>query len=482
MDCIFGNFNLFRDDYVKKTKIICSIGPACDSVEVMSKMVNEGMDCARINLSHAMEENILKTIDVVREVREISGVPVAIMYDTKGPEFRTLKFKNGGVTLQKGDIIRMSKSCILGNEDEFGVNHSEAIDFINVGDKVLIDNALLELEVIDKKTDFLLLKSLGDGKIQNNKTINVPGVDLKLDFISEIDKKDIIFAAKHACDYLALSFVNTKEDVIEARELIREAGGDALIISKIESRMGIENINDIIDESDGIMVARGDLGVEVPLEELPMLQKNIIRKCRQKGKFAIVATEMLASMYENPRPTRAEVSDVANAILDGTDCVMLSGETTVGKYPIQSVTIMNRICEHVESTIDYTKHVAYKGTIGISDTIAKLVIEAVEYSDIKVIVTPTMTGLSARKISNLRPNSPILAGCPSNHIAEKMILNFGVKPVITKIYENTDEMIENSRKIAQKEFNLNKGDLIVVTGGFPLGKTKKTNDLRIVEI
>lgn len=467
---------------LKKTKIICSVGPASDSVEVMSEMVDKGMDCARINLSHATEEYIIKTLDVIREVRKISNVPIAIMYDTKGPEFRTSKFKDSGVTLQKGDTINMRKGCIFSNENEFGVNHDEAIDFIKVGDKVLIDNALLELEVIEKKDDYLVLKALGKGKIDSHKTINVPGVDLNLDFISEIDKKDIAFAATHACDYLALSFVNTKEDVIAAREIIEEAGGDALIISKIESRMGIENIDDIIDESDGIMVARGDLGVEVSLEKLPMLQKSIIRKCRQKGKFAIVATEMLASMYENPRPTRAEVSDIANAILDGTDCVMLSGETTVGKYPIESVNIMNRICKYVESTIDYSKHVAYKGTIGTSDTIAKLVVDAVEYSDIKLIVTTTMTGFTARKISNLRPNSTILACCPSNHIAEKVLLNFGVKPVTTKLYENTDEMVETSRKIAKKEFNLNDGDLIIVTGGFPLGKSRKTNYLRIVEI
>ena len=467
---------------MKKTKIICTIGPASDSVEIMGKMAKKGMDCARINLSHATEQGILKTIEVIREVRKVSDVPVAIMYDTKGPEFRTLKFKHGGVSLQKDDIIKMSKSCIVGNENEFGVNHSEAIDFIKVGDKVLIDNALLELEVIEKKDDFVVLKALGDGKIQNNKTINVPGVDLKLDFISEADKKDITFAAKHACDYLALSFVNTKEDVMEARKLIEEAGGDALIISKIESRKGIENIDDIINESDGIMVARGDLGVEFPMEELPMLQKSIIKKCRQKGKFAIVATEMLASMYESPRPTRAEVSDVANAILDGTDCVMLSGETTVGRYPIESVAIMNRICENVESKIDYTKHVAYTGIIGVSDTIAKLVVEAVEYSDIKLIVTTSLTGFTARKISNLRPNSTILACCPSNHIAEKVVLNFGVKPVITDIYENTDEMVENCRKVAKEEFNLNEGDLIVVTGGFPIGESRKTNYLRIIEI
>ena len=430
---------------MKRTKVIASVGPASNCIEVMSEMVNNGMDCARINLSHATEEDILKIIDVVRKVRKICNKPIAIMYDTKGPEFRTLKFKDGGVSLKKGETIKMSKTCILGNENEFGVNHSEAIDFIKLGNKVLIDNALLELEVIEKKEDYVVLKALGKGDIKDHKTINVPGVDLKLDFISEVDEKDIAFAATHACDYLALSFVTAKEDVIAARKIIEEAGGDALIISKIESNKGIENINEIIDVSDGIMVARGDLGVEVAMERLPMLQKEIIKKCREKGKFAIVATEMLASMYENPRPTRAEVSDVANAILDGTDCVMLSGETTVGKYPIESVEIMSRICKYVESTIDYTKHTSYKGTIGISDTIAKLVIAAAEYSDIKLIVTPTMSGFTARKISNFRPNPLILALCPSSHIAEKVVLNFGVKAIVTDVFENMGEMSAERR-------------------------------------
>ena len=467
---------------MKKTKVICSIGPACDCIEVMGEMVKMGMDCARINLSHAAHDEIVNTIDVIRHVRRQHNKPLAIMYDTKGPEFRTLKFEDGGVKLKKDDTIRMSKTCILGNEEEFGVNHSNAIDFIKIGDRVLVDNALFELDVIEKSEDYVLLKALGDGEIRDHKTINVPGVDLNLEFMSEVDRKDIAFAARHACDYLALSFVNSRDDVISARNIIEEAGGDALIISKIESRRGIENLDEIIDESDGIMVARGDLGVEVPLEELPVLQKNIIRKCRQKGKFAIVATEMLASMYESPRPTRAEVSDVANAILDGTDCVMLSGETTIGKHPIESVEIMSRICEYVESTIDYKKHVSYMGTIDTSDTIAKLVVDAVEFSDIKLIVTTTMTGLTARRISNFRPNSLIMACCPSNHIAEKVILNFGVKPVVTDIYESTDDMVENAKMVAQREFDLTKGDLIAFTGGFPLGEIKKTNYLIIVEI
>lgn len=468
---------------MKKTKIICSIGPASNSPEVMEQLVLKGMNCARINLSHATEESALETIDVVRQVRNSTGLPVAIMYDTKGPEFRTGNFEDkDGVKVEIDDTIKMVKETVIGNREHFSVNHSEAIDYIQVGSHVLVDNALLDLEVIEKGEDYVVLKALNNGEIKSHKTLNVPGINLNLPFISEIDKKDITFAAKHSCDYLALSFVNTPEDVIAARKIIEDAGGDARIISKIESQTGVENLDEIVSVSDGIMVARGDLGVEVPMEELPIIQKQIITKCREHGKFAIVATEMLASMYTNPRPTRAEVSDIANAVIDGTDCVMLSGETTVGKYPIQAVDFMARICEHVESTIDFTKHVQYKRKIAISDTIAKLVVDAVEYDDIKLIVTTTMTGYTARKISNLRPNCTILACCPSNHIAEKVALNFGVKPVVTKVFNTTDEIIEDAKSRAVSEFNLQKGDLIVITGGFPLGISRTTNYIRIVEI
>lgn len=468
---------------MKKTKIICSIGPASNSPEVMEQLVLKGMNCARINLSHATEESALETIDVVRQVRNSTGLPVAIMYDTKGPEFRTGNFEDeDGVKVKIGDTIKMVKETVIGNREHFSVNHPEAIDYIQVGAHVLVDNALLDLEVVEKGEDYVVLKALNNGEIKSHKTLNVPGINLNLPFISEIDKKDITFAAKHSCDYLALSFVNTPEDVIAARKIIEDAGGDARIISKIESQTGVENLDEIVSVSDGIMVARGDLGVEVPMEELPIIQKQIITKCREHGKFAIVATEMLASMYTNPRPTRAEVSDIANAVIDGTDCVMLSGETTVGKYPIQAVDFMARICEHVESTIDFTKHVQYKRKIAISDTIAKLVVDAVEYDDIKLIVTTTMTGYTARKISNLRPNCTILACCPSNHIAEKVALNFGVKPVVTKVFNTTDEIIEDAKSRAVSEFNLQKGDLIVITGGFPLGISRTTNYIRIVEI
>ena len=466
---------------MKKTKIICSIGPASKDFSVMEEMVKQGMDCARINLSHATEDAILETIEVVRKVRKSTGLPIAIMYDTKGPEFRTLNF-DSEIELQKGDTIKMVEDSVVGNKEAFSVNHPEVIKNIAVGAHILIDNALLDLKVIDKADGYLLLEAQCEGKIDSHKTINVPGVALNLPFLSDTDRKDIIFASKHSCDYLALSFVNSADDVVEVKRLIQESGGDAKIISKIESQNGIDNIDEIIQESDGIMIARGDLGVEVPMEELPIVQKELIKKCRENGKFAIVATEMLASMYENPRPTRAEVSDIANAVIDGTDCVMLSGETTVGSYPVEAVSYMARICEYVESTIDYTKHEKYKRKIEVSDTIAKLVVDAVEYDNIKLIVTPTMSGYTARRISNLRPNCTILACCPSNHIAEKVALNFGVKPVVTDIYESTDEIIKEAKRRAIEEFHLESGDLIVVTGGFPLGQTRSTNFIRIEEI
>jgi len=467
---------------MKKTKIICSIGPASNNVDTMSKMALNGMNCVRINLSHSTHDSALTVIDNVRQVRKLTSQPVAVMYDTKGPEFRTLEFINGGVDLKAGEMIKMTKEVALGNQFQFSVNHPEVINKINIGNHILIDNGLLDLEVIDKSSDFVLLKALNNGSIKNHKSINVPGVELDIPFISETDYKDITFAATHSCDYLALSFVNKKEDVLEAKKIIEEAGGDARIISKIESRMGIRNIDEIIEVSDGIMVARGDLGVEVPLEEVPILQKEIITKCRENGKFAIVATEMLASMYTSLRPTRAEVSDVANAVLDGTDCVMLSGETTIGKYPVEAVGYMDRICRKTESTIDYTKHTTYKRKISVSDTIAKLVVDAVEYDNIKLIVTPTMSGYTARRISNLRPNCPILACCPTSHIAEKVSLNFGVKSVVTEIYDDMDTMIERIKEIAVEEFSLQPKDLIIITGGYPLGESKTTNNIRIIEI
>ena len=445
-------------------------------------MALAGMDCVRINMSHASYQSALDNIDVIRMTRAATGKHIAIMYDTKGPEFRTLEFENNGISIQTGQIIKMVKETVVGNIERFSVNHPEAIDFIEPNDHLLIDNALLDLLVIEKNDNCVVLKALNNGEIKSHKTINVPGVNLNLPFMSETDRKDIEFASSHSCDYLALSFVNSANDIGEAREIIENSGGDARVIAKIESKTGVDNIDEIINAADGVMVARGDLGVEMPVEQLPIIQKMIIKKCRELGKFAIVATEMLASMYDNPRPTRAEVSDIANAVIDGTDCVMLSGETTVGKYPIQAVEYMAKICKSIEDTIDYTNHLKYKGVSGTSDTIAKLVVDAVENDDIAAVVATTMTGYTARKISNLRPNATILACCPSNHIAEKVALNFGVVPVVIKTFDNTDEMVNGAKQIAIEELSLSRGNKIVITGGFPLGQTRATNYIRISEI
>lgn len=468
---------------MKKTKIICSIGPASSSIEVMEQLALKGMNCARINLSHSTEEQMIEIIESVRQVRQNTGYPIAIMYDTKGPEFRTMKMANDGISLDEGSIIKMVKNNVVGNYGEFSVNHPEIIDNISVGNHVLVDNALLDLEVIEKDETGVTLMAKNNGEIRSHKSLNIPGLNFNLKFLSEADRQDIYFAAQHSCDYLALSFVNSKEDVLEVRQIIADAGGDARIISKIESQTGVDNLDEIIEASDGVMVARGDLGVELPLEMLPMLQKKIIKKCREAGKFAIVATEMLASMYDSPRPTRAEVSDIANAVIDGTDCVMLSGETTVGKYPIESVEYMSKICEYVESTIDYTKHTKYEKNNEISDTIAKLVSNATEYDDIKLIVTPTVSGYTARKVSNLRPNCIILALCPTSHVAEQLSLNFGVYPIIINIgFESLEELIKESKYFACNTFKLVEKDQIVITGGYPFGKTSNTNFIRIVEI
>lgn len=449
--------------------------------KIMSSMVLNGMNCARINLSHSNYNECSNVIELVRSVRKGTGLPVAIMYDTKGPEFRLLDVEDG-VILRENDEIYITKETVLGSKEEVSVNHPEALDYIKVKDHVLIDNALMDLEVIEHGRNYVKCRVIQGGPLKSHKTVNVPGVNLFLPFISEQDKSDLEFAATHSADYIALSFVSCKQDVEAARKIVKDAGGDALLISKIESRTGVENIDSIIKASDGIMVARGDLGVEVPMEELPILQKMMIRKCREQGKFAIVATEMLASMYENIRPTRAEVSDIANAVLDGTDCVMLSGETTVGKHPIEAVKYMASIAERTEEAIDYNLENRYISSIKITDTIARCVVDAVNYDDIKCVVATTMTGYTARKISNLRPGVPIIALCPSNHIAESIALNFGVLPVVVPTVDNIEEIVIMSKQLAREKLGLEDEDLIIVTGGFPLGKSHATNMLRIEEI
>ena len=469
---------------MKKTKIICSIGPASCNVEVMTKMVEAGMNVARINFSHATDEEKVNVVKTVKEVRKNTGKYIGILYDTKGPEFRNGMLENDEITLVPGKTIRMVKENVLGNDERFSVNHPSAIDSLNVGNVVLLENGLMKIEVISKEEDGVTCKIINGGVLGNKKSLSVPGVRLDIPFINEVDYNDIVYACEHDGNYLALSFVSCKEDVLEVRKILKEKNREDLkIISKIESTTGVENLKSIIEVSDGIMVARGDLGVEVPMEELPIIQNEIILNCRANGKIAVVATEMLESMKKNARPTRAEVSDIAYAVLSGTDAVMLSGETTTGKYPIEAVSYMASICEANEKYFDYEEKIEAHYPKDIPSTVAASIDEATNALDVKVVVAATLSGYTARKISNLRPNSIILAACPNEEVANSLALNFGVYPTIIPIEKTTDKLLSDCVNKAKEMFSLNKGDIVILSGGIPIeDKVTPTNFMKIEEI
>ena len=465
---------------MKKTKIICSIGPASCDYNVMAEMVKNGMNVARINFSHATLEERQNVVASVKKVREITGVNVAILYDTKGPEFRNGMLENDEIKLVEGNTIRVVKDNVLGNEERFTVNHPNAIDSIEVGNTILLENGLMSMEVISKEDDGITCKITSGGVLGNKKSLSVPGVHLDMPFISKQDEEDIIYACEHEGDFLALSFVSTKEDVLSAKEILKKHNReDMKIIAKIESTTGIKNLDEIANIADGIMVARGDLGVEAAMEDLPILQKKIIECCRRHGKFCIVATEMLESMKKNMRPTRAEVSDVANAVLNGTDAVMLSGETTMGKFPIETVKYMAKICENIEKHLDSTINTNYVNRT-IEGIIATNVVETVNLLDVKLIVATTISGETASLVSNLRPNCLVLATCPTENVARSLALNFGVYPVVTDLFESTDEVVKDAKIKAKKFMNLEKNDIILITGGlYDENKKGKTNFMKI---
>lgn len=450
---------------MKKTKIICSIGPASSSVEVMTKMVEAGMNVARINFSHATEEEKENVVVTVKKVREITSTAIGILYDTKGPEFRNCLVENGEINLIDGKTIRVVREDVLGNEERFSVNHPQAIDSLNVGDSILLENGLMEIEVISKEEDGLTCKILHGGTLGNRKSLSVPGVKLDIPFVSKQDYEDIVYACRHDGNFLALSFVSSKEDILEVQEILgKENRTDLKIIAKIESQTGIDNLDEILSVCSGAMVARGDLGVEVPMYELPILQKMIIRKCREQKKICIVATEMLESMKKNARPTRAEVSDISNAVLDGTDAVMLSGETTTGKYPVETVRFMAGICEYAEENYNYDKKFADLRHESVTSTIAKSVEEAANELNAKAIITPTKSGYTARRISNLKPKSVILAACADVDTAYGLALNWGVYTFVNPIYNTSEEFLDLAIKDANKIIKLDKGDQVIITG------------------
>lgn len=467
---------------MKKTKIICSIGPASNQPDVMEQMVLAGMNVARINFSHATEEEKIQAVTSVNEVRNRTGINIGILYDTKGPEFRSGKTETGEINLVPGKKIRIVKEDVLGNEERFSVNHPQAIDNLEVGSVVLLENGLMKIVVKSIEEDGVTCEIVNGGVLGDRKSLSVPGVKLDIPFISKQDREDIIYACRHEGDFLALSFVSCREDVLEAKEILKaENREDLKIISKIESMTGIDNLDSIIAESDGIMVARGDLGVEVPMTMLPIYQKQIIKKCREAGKLCIVATEMLESMKKGSRPTRAEVSDVANAVLDGTDAVMLSGETTMGHSPIETVDFMASICRDTEGYYNHTFN--YENKVGITESIASSVVECSKIMDVKVIVASTVSGYSARRISNLKPKSYILATCTTEKVARGLALNYGVYTTIVPVYDSTDDVVNMGIQKAKEMFDLVDNDKVIITGGLPVsGERRITNFMKIEQI
>lgn len=468
---------------MKKTKIICSIGPSSCHPDTMEQMVRSGMNVARINFSHATLEEKQGVVASVHEVRKRTGANIAILYDTKGPEFRNGMLENDEINLVEGKTIRVVKESVLGNEERFSVNHPQAIDSLKVGDFILLENGLMKIEVISVEEDGVTCKIVNGGVLGNKKSLSVPGVHLDIPFISEQDREDLIYACEHEGDFVALSFVSTAQDVLEAKEIFKAHNReDMKVIAKIENLTGVENLESILEVADGVMVARGDLGVEAPMEDLPILQKMMAQKCREYGKVCVVATEMLESMKKSARPTRAEVSDVANAVLDGTDAVMLSGETTMGKFPIETVTHMANICENAEKHVDFEGVFASSREINITETIATSVVESANMLNASLVVAATMSGYTAKKISNLKPNCPILATCASEEVARSLALNWGVYPVVSPEYGSTDELVSDGIIKAKQFMELKSGDKVVITGGFPNTGLKTTNFMKIEQI
>mgnify|MGYP004629432217 FL=1 len=467
---------------MKKTKIVCSIGPSSSDVEVMKEMVEAGMNVARINFSHATMEERVKVVDSVRKVRKLTGKSVALLWDTKGPEFRSGVLENDSIELIPGNTIRIVKEDVLGNQERFTVNHPEALSDLEVGDTVLLENAKMKVEVTSVEEDGVTCKIINGGTLGNRKSMSVPGKALNIPYISDVDRQDIIYACEHGGEFLAISFVSTKQNVLEVREILKEYHReDMKIICKIENQIGIDNLRDILTVSDGVMIGRGDLGTEIPSEEVPHAQKLMIRICREMGKVVITATEMLETMMENSRPKRAETSDIANAVLDGTDAVMLSGETTVGKHPIETVRAMANICEVAEKYAEFD-YITGREVDTVPGAIAEGVVESSNRLGAKLICAATISGKTAATISNLKPKAPILALCPDEKTGRRLALNWGVYPADLKVCNSTDEVLNLSVERAKEFMDLEEGDKLIITGGFPNTDENRTTNLMKIEV
>ncbi len=471
---------------MNKTKIIATIGPITSDKESIEALAEKGMNVVRLNLSHASHEFCRDVIKKVNEINKECKSNIAVLLDTRGPEIRVGRFDGGYAFLKEGEKVRIYSGDLLGNQDGFCVSYPDFVKEVNIEDEIKLDDGKIELRVLDKGHDFLLCEVLNDGVIEDGKGVNVPGVSLPIPFLSEEDKKDIQFAHEVGVDFLALSFVKSSEDVLCVNDLLIGMNDDHIgILAKIETEDAVEDIDNIIKVSDGVMIARGDLGVEMPLESLPGIQKRVIKKCHEAGKLSIVATEMLASMEMGIRPTRAEVSDVANAVLDGADAIMLSGETTVGKYPMDTVEIMSRIVKKAEEEIHYLDLLGTELRTekqDITGLIAYSVSDSANRLKCKAIVVPTLSGYTARKVSRTRPSCPIIAMTPNKDTFKSLALYFGVHTVSVSEFHSFDEMMKIATKTVKELLPVSPGDRIVVTGGYPFEKTKSTNFMKIEEL
>lgn len=469
---------------MRKTKIVCTIGPASESEEMLEKLMNAGMNVARLNFSHGSHEEHKGRIDTIRKVAKRLNKTVAILLDTKGPEIRTHNMKNGIIDLEKGKEVIVSMTEVEGTPEKFSVTYDNLINDVQVGSYILLDDGLVELQVKDIDHDKGEVKCdiLNSGELKNKKGVNLPGVKVNLPGITDKDADDIRFGIKEDVDFIAASFVRRPSDVLDIREILEQEKANITIFPKIENQEGIDNIEEIFEVSDGLMVARGDMGVEIPPEKVPMVQKDLIRKCNKLGKPVITATQMLDSMQRNPRATRAEASDVANAIYDGTDAVMLSGETAAGLYPEEAVKTMRNIAVSAEAAQDYKKLLSDRTKLVETSLVNAIGISVAHTAlnlNVKAIVAATESGSTARTISKYRPHSDIIAVTPSEKTARQCAIVWGVYPVVKEGRKNTDALLNNAVATAVETERVQNGDLIIITAGVPTGEKGTTNMMKI---
>ena len=468
---------------MKKTKIVATIGPASETEEILKQLFENGVNVCRLNFSHGNHEEHQKRIDTIKKVREELDLPIGIMLDTKGPEIRLGDFSDGAITLSQGDHFTLTTRDILGDQSIVSVKYEGLPKDVKVGDMILIDDGLVELEVLAIKDTEIECVSLNNGNLSNHKGVNVPHVEINLPALTDKDIDDIKFGIKNDVDFIAASFIRRAEDVMNIRKILEENDGENIdIISKIENQQGVDNIEEILMASDGMMVARGDLGVEIETEIMPLVQKDLIKRSNNAGKPVITATQMLDSMIRNPRPTRAEVTDVANAIFDGTSAIMLSGETAAGKYAVDAVKTMYKIAIKTEEALDYEKLLKIRmSETGITTTNAISRATCFTAQDLKAtaIVTATSSGHTSKAISKFKPKTPIIAATTTERVMRKLSIVWGVYPVLAPVSDSTDEVVSHSVEAAIKGGYANEGDLIVITAGVPAGLSGTTNLLKV---